>query len=218
VNCGGGFRLALRNFSKKGNLDFEKIAFFTADFVKKHAYKPLEFYRISRNDTFEYHEMMKKKAKAWRMLGERYITDENEKIKKRKSDYNYIREQRYSQTAQKIKKLPEVDEKAKVINAVCAIDVLNTQLNQDFYIYTNLDNIVSEKVHFFHNIKDEEKRQEAVKICDEMTEIHQQWRKHPYYKKLFLKISHPDTRDEVWKLKFKREKEILQTFQASKQY
>ena len=121
------------------------------------------------------------------MLGERYITDENEKIKKRKSDYNYIREQRYSQTAQKIKKLPEVDEKAKVINAVCAIDVLNTQLNQDFYVYTNLDNIVSEKVHFFHNIKDEEKRQEAVKICDEMAQIHQQWRKNPYYKKLFFK-------------------------------
>jgi hypothetical protein len=51
-----------------------------------------------------------------------------------------------------------------------------------------------------------------------MAQIHQQWRKNPYYKKLFLKVSHPDTRDEVWNLKFKKEREIIQTFQASKQY
>ena len=208
----------LRKFSKKGKLDFEKIAFFTADFVNMYAYKPLEFYKISHNATFEYHEMMKRKAKAWRMLGEKYIIAENKKLQKRKSDYTYIREQRYSQTNQKIKKLPEIDEKAKVINAVCAIDVLNTRLNQDFDIYTNLDNLVSGQVYFFHNIQDKGKRQEAAKICEEMAQIHKQWRKNHYYKKLFLKINHPDTRDKVWSIKFKKEREIVQNFQVTKQY
>ncbi len=208
----------LRQFSKKGQLDFEKIAFFTADFVRRYAYTSNEFYQILNDGTVASYEALKQKTKASKVLGENYLIEERKKMHKRKADYEQIGEIRRTKTDKKIKKLPEVDEKAKVLNVVCAIDVLHTRLNQDFEIYADLDNLISKKYYCLSDISDSAKKQEALKICDEMAQIHQQWRKNPYYKKLFLKVSHPDTRDEVWNLKFKREKEILQTFQASKQY
>lgn len=208
----------LRQFSKKGKLDFEKIAFFTADFVRRYAYNFQEFYQILNDGTVASYEALKQKTKASQMLGENYLIKEQKKLHKCRSYYEQICEIRRAKTDKKIKKLPEVDEKAKVLNAVCAIDVLNTRLNQDFEIYADLDNMVSGKTYCFYKIQDDKKRQEIMKICDEMAQIHQQWRKNLYYKKLFLKINHPDTRDEVWNIKLKKEREIIQSFQVSKQY
>ncbi|MBO4285242.1 MAG: hypothetical protein J5895_03320 [Alphaproteobacteria bacterium] len=199
-------------FSKNGNLDFEKIAFWTADLVKECAYTSHEFYQIVHGEYFSSYDMLKQKAKAWHMLGERYIMMETNKQKKRKDDYAFISEQRRLQTDCKIKPLPEIDEKAKIINAVCAIDVLNTRLNQDFDIYTDFDNLISDNKSFYvRELSDEKAKKEALEICDEISKIHQKWRKNLFFKKLFSKIDHPDTRDEVWALKFRKEKEIFQT-------
>lgn len=213
-----GHENTLKNFSKDGKIDFEKIALYTAKFVQKYAYTPNEFYHIINNIPLSSYEILKQKAKAWHILGSKYIMMEQEKYQKRKEHYKLIREQRKIKTNQKIKALPEIDEKAKVINAVCAIDILNTHLCQDFGIYTDLEHIITAKSFYLYDIKDEKAKKQASDICDEIAKIHQKWRKNPFFKKLFSKINHPDTRDEVWKLKFKKEREIFQNFQIQKTY
>ncbi len=207
-----------QNFSKKGALDFEKIAFYTESFVKKYAYSQFEFAQIKNNASFSSYERLKQKAKAWRMLGERYMCMEEEKHQKRKEYYRAIAIQRKAQTDIKIKELPEIDEEAKILNAVCAIDVLNTRLNQNFNVYPGLDAIISKNEYYLSEISDEKKKEKALKIYDQIAQIHQKWKKNIRFKRLCSKIDHPDTRDEVWKMKFKKEKEIFQMFQSSKQY
>lgn len=201
---------ALQKFSQNGTLDFEKIAFYTADFVKKYAYTDFEFHKIMDNQSFSSYDALKRKAKAWHILGERYVAKEKEKEKKQEREIAYlsVTDQRNTKTQNKIKPLPETDEKSKIINAVCTIDILNTRLSQDFNIYTSLDYLIKKNVFCFRNLKDEQKK-EALKICDQIAEIYQKWHKNLFFKKLFSKINHPDTRDEVWTLKQKKEREIL---------
>ena len=205
----------LQKFSKGANLDFEKIAFYTAKLVQKHAYTSNEFFQIANNISFSSYEMLKRKAKAWRMLGQRYIQMQQEKCRQQKEHYRKISEKRRLKTTAFIKELPETDEKAKIINAVCAIDILNTRLNQDFGIYSNLDSLIKKNLYHIHNISDKHAQEEACNICDQMAEIYQKWRKNLFFKKLYSKINHPDTRDEVWTLKFKKQQEILLNIQKS---
>lgn len=208
----------LEKFSRNGSLDFEKIAFYTADLVKKHAYTSQEFYQISHNMESVSYDLLKQKSKAWHMLGEHYVLSQIGEQKEREKRYKLIKEQRRAQTEHKLKPLPEIDEKAKVINAVCAVDILNTRLNQDFGVYGDLCDTTSKNTYYLGYLKDEAKRNEAEKICGEIAEIYQKWRKNLFFKKLFSKISHPDTRDCVWDLKLRREREIFQKPEMSKQY
>jgi len=205
-------------FSKNGNLDFEKIALYTADFVKKHAYTSFEFYQIINNMPSSSYDILRQKAKAWHQLGERYVSHERQKVQNRKDAYQLINAQRRAQTQNKIKPLPETDEKAKIINAVCAIDILNTRLTQDFNLYADLDSLIEKNPFYLNDISNENKKKEALKICEQMAEIYQTWRKDLYFKKLYNKINHPDTRDYVWELKQKKELEILNTIQKPKEY
>lgn len=206
---------ALQNFSKDNNLDFEKIAFYTAALVKKYAYTPLEFYQIRKNLSVSSYDMLKQKAKSWRLIGKRYVLMQQEKLAQEAENYRLTEKQRREKTDLKIQKLPEVDEKAKIINAVCEIDILNTRLNQDFGIYANLDDLIDKNTYCMHDISDKEARQEALKICDQIVDIHKKWHKDLYFKKLYNKINHPDTRDSVWALKFKKQQEILLALQKS---
>jgi len=206
---------ALQNFSKDNNLDFEKIAFYTAALVKKYAYTSLEFYQIRKNLSVSSYDMLKQKAKSWRLIGKRYVLMQQEKLAQEAENYRLIEKQRREKTDLKIQKLPEVDEKAKIINAVCEIDILNTRLNQDFEIYANLDDLIAKNTYCMHDISDIEARQEALKICDQIVDIHKKWHKDLFFKKLYNKISHPDTRDSVWALKFKKQQEILLALQKS---
>lgn len=209
---------ALQKFSKNGYLDFEKIALYTADFVKKYAYTPIEFYQITHNIPFSSYNMLKQKAKSWHHLGKRYISLQTEKLQQQKENYRLIEEKRRIETAHKTTPLPEVDDKAKIINAACKIDVLNTRLSQDFGIYQSINNLIEQKFFYMHDISDENKRQQVSQICDNMAEIYQTWRKDLFFKKLLSKIDHPDTRDSVWTLKFKKEQEIFSTLQQTSVY
>lgn len=204
-------------FSKDGNLDFEKIALYTADFVKKHAYTNFEFFQIINNMPSSSYDMLRQKAKAWHQLGERYVSNEQQKIQTRKDGYQRISDQRRIQTQNKIKPLPETDDKSKIINAVCAIDILNTRLMQDFNLYADLDCLIAKNPFYLNDISNENKKKEALEICTQMAEIYQKWRKDLFFKKLYSKINHPDTRDSVWALKFKKQQEIFNQIQTSKQ-
>ena len=205
-------------FSQNGKLDFEKIALYTAELVNKHAYTSSEFYKINNNMSLPSYDRLKQKAKTWHILGERYIREQLKKQQEQKDIYKHISEQRTLNSSKKIQPLPEIDEKSKTINAICSIDVLNTQLSQDFGIFTNLNDIVSKNLFCLRDISDEQERKKASEICDNIAEIYQKWRKNQFFKKLFSKINHPDTRDSVWALKYKKEREILQQIQTSKQY
>ena len=177
----------------------------------------MEFFDIKNNLSVSSYELLKQKAKAWRKLGERYVLSQQIKIKQQEENYRLITKQRRMMTDSKIKKLPEIDEKAKIINAVCEIDILNTRLNQDFGIYANLDALIAKNPFYLHDISNESKKEEASKICDQMADIYQKWHKDLYFKKLYNKINHPDTRDSVWALKFKKQQEIFNQIRTSKQ-
>ena len=83
---------AIQNFSNNGNLDFKKIAFYTADLVQKHAYSSIEFYQITHNMPVSSYDLLKQKAKSWHMLGERYFLEQNEKLEQEIKHYRLIRE------------------------------------------------------------------------------------------------------------------------------
>lgn len=207
----------LQKFSKNGNLDFQKIAFYTADLVRKYAYNQCEFEKILRGETFSSYEIIKQKAKAWHQMGRKYVEMQHEKTMERIDHYIEVKDKRQIEIDQKLKKLEETDEKAKIINAVCEIDTCHARLSQTFGIYTDLDYVVSNKiVDAYGSALSTDDKKQVSEICAQAGKIYQKWRKNVFFKRLYSKINHPDTRDEVWNMKFKKEKENFHQFTQTK--
>ena len=207
----------LKKFSKNGKLDFQKLAFYTADFVRQHAYSESEFEKILENKHFYSYDLLKQKAKAWHRLSDKYINMQQDEMSKRIQHYFDIEDKRKIETDRKIKKLPETDKRAKIINAVCEMDILHTRLSQYFCIYANLDDLMSNKIlEKYGSIFKLKDQKEIADISAKVKKLYQTWQQSSFFRKLYNKINDPETRDEVWALKFKKEKQLNSKHQILK--
>lgn len=206
-----GRAYTLQKFSQDGKLDFQKIAFYTADFVKQHAYSRAEFEKIINNQSFYSYGLIKQRAKAWHQLGENYVHMQQDQMAERLQHYSDIERQRKKQTDLRIKKLPETNKKAKIINAVCAIDTYRVHLNQRYGIFADLDDLISNKtLKVYDHILNQKEKKEIADLSANIKELCQTWQNNPLFKKLYNQINHPDTRDQVWALKFEQERRAEQ--------
>ncbi|HCU58449.1 MAG TPA: hypothetical protein DIC64_00525 [Alphaproteobacteria bacterium] len=197
-------------FEKKGRLDFKKIAFWTADLVREHAYTKEEFEKIQKGDFTLRYELLKKKAKSYRVLGRAFSLQQKlQKTAQNKRHYK-IEKQRIETIKEKLKPLPEKNKQAQMINAACALDNFQVRLLQEYGIFDALSDVVDGEVC---SVPDKYKQNakaldEISATFEKMKTIYQRWQNEAYFQDLVDNLLFIETRDEVWASKEEMKKNL----------
>jgi len=203
-----GRKNVLKSFSKNGRLNFEKMACYTADLVEKYAYSKRQWYKILQNQSVWKYDRLKRKAKAWRILGKKYVAYDTKKYAAKQERHAFIDQQRWARVKQKLKNIPQIDEEACILNAVCAIDVWQTKLAQTYAYYEDLNSVVKNQTVYFEQKYKDESKKSILQTRDVIRDLYYQFAGKPLFEKLFTKIQNIDQRDEVWAKKFEKERKV----------
>ncbi len=198
-------------FSKHGILDYKKIAFYTAQLVKKHCFSQEEFEKIKNKEITSKYEKLKRKAKAYRILGETYWNYIKSKCLRRIKRHNKINQKREHLVIEKIQPLPQTDKETEIINAACLLDTYQIRMIYEYDIWEAIGKLkkADETLNIPDEIKSDSKKiNEAEETFKKMHRIYQKHKDNKLFQELFEKIEFIDTRDEVWQLKEKKAKEI----------
>ena len=202
----------LRQFQKKGYLDFKKIIFYTKDLVQKYAYSPEEFEQIKTGTPPLKHLMLQKKAKAYRILGKAYWEHEFIKYKKESKRHTEIEKQRINARLKKVERLPGTSEKNQIINELCTLDCYQVEMTSEYEIFNSLEALKNNTVSLEipSSLKETPEKVEVMaKTFEKMCAIYQKYKDNEMFQSLFEKLETFDGRDEIWALKEKaRPKEI----------
>lgn len=204
---------AIREFSKGGNLDFDKILFYTKELVEKYAYSQEEFEAMIKQQKVSSHEKLKKRARAYRILGKTYWLHEKLKYRKKQIRHQKINEKREKLAIEKIKRLPILDKKCELINDACMLDILQVHLIRDYDIWGSIETIRKMNENDEIVVSDELKNnQEAIEkaqeILNNMRTIYQKHKSNKFFCRLVAKLDSPEGRDELWRLKEQKKTEI----------
>ncbi len=196
-------------FSKKDNLDFKKIAFFTADLVRKYGFTREEFKKMQEGAFVKNYENLKRKAKAHRILGKAFLYQQKFLWKKQEKCHTEIEKERITKIPKRLNPLAEGNKEVRMINAACALDNFQVRLFQEYKIFDCLSEVVEDKVckvpeEYKKNLKALE---EITATFDKMKTIYQKWQDDPYFQDLTNKLLFIETRDEVWAIKEEKRKE-----------
>ena len=197
-------------FSKKGNLDFKKIVFFTAGLVRKYGFTKEEFKKIQEGSFVQNYENLKQKAKAHRILGKAFVYQQWLLKKKQEKRHTEIEKKRITKIKKKLDPLDESNKEAQMINAACALDNFQVRLFQQYRIFDCLSDVVEGEIckvpeEYKGNLKALE---EITTTFDKMKTIYQKWENEPYFQDLTNKLLFIQTRDKVWKIKEEKRKEL----------
>ena len=197
-------------FSKKGNLDFKKIAFFTAALVRKYGFTQEEFKEIQEGSFVRNYENLKRKAKAHRILGKAFIYQQKFLTKKQEKRHTEIEKKRITEIPKRLNPLDESSKEAQMINAACALDNFQVRLFHKYRIFDCLSDVVEGEVC---KAPEEYKRnpealEEITTTFDKMEKIYQRWKNEPHFQDLTDKLLFIETRDEVWAIKEEKRKEL----------
>ena len=206
-----GRKNALKEFSKNGYLDFKKIIFYTKKLVEQYGYSETEYEQIKKGKPSLKYIRLKNKAKAFHILGRAYWICQMLKDRRKNRKHNRIEEERTKIKIEKIKKLPENDDEAKILNAVCRLDNYNVKMICTYDIWRSLQDVERENgvLTIPKDLKLKDKDVEDLKQTFEaMCEIYQKWKDDKLFQQLFHAIETLDGRDHVWEIKEKRQKEI----------
>lgn len=203
-----GRQKTLDEFSKHGILDYKKIAFYTAQLVKRYCYSKEEFEKIKKEEFVPTYERLKRKARAYRLLGKVYLFKKNKYYEKKINRHYKIDLKRIEKLKEKMNPLPENSEENKAINALCKIDNIQITLVQGMGVFPDLEMVVADEEEIPERLKQEEK--EKVKDAfEKIKEIYQEWKDNAFFQTYFKKINNLGQRDELWALKEQKKKEIV---------
>jgi len=199
-------------FSKKGRLDFKKIAFWTADLVRKYGFSREEFSDIQKGKAVLSYELLKRKAKAYRILGKAFQYYERQQRKAQDKYHDKIDGIRIEKIKEKLEPLPSNNKEAEIINSVCALDNFQVKLCEKYGLFDALVCVTQADVC---QIPDKFKRdvkaiEDIVQTVEKMKTIYQKWQQEPYFHDLVSKLLFVNQRDEVWQLKEQKKKQIAQ--------
>lgn len=205
-----GRRNVERKFSKKGHLDFKKIAFYTARLVRQFGFSEEEFSEIQKGKYVLRYELLKRKAKANRILGKTYRYYEKQRRKSQEHRHDAIEAKRIKIKKEKLEPLPSIGKEAEIINAACALDNFQVQLFQRYKIYDSLLNITEGKVCV---VPDELKRNKETleyitATYEKMQKIYHRWEKEASFQNLVSELLSSETRESVWTLKEEKRKNL----------
>lgn len=203
-----GRKNVLKSFSKNGRLDFEKMACYTADLVEKYAYSKQQWRKILQNQSVWKYDRLKRKAKAWRVLGKKYVAYDTKKYALKQERHTLIDQQRWARVKEKLKNIPQIDEEARILNAVCAIDVWQTKLAQAYAYYEDLNSVVKNQTVYFEQKFKADSKKNILHTRDVIRDLYYQFEGRPLFEKLFAQIQDIHQRDEVWAKKFQKEKQV----------
>ena len=198
-----GRKKVLKEFLRGKHLDFEKLASYTAELVRKNAYSKEDFTAILEDKEPAKYAYLNKRVKAWRILGRVY--NEMLWMQAAKKIHKHAEIERLREIEQEVdmKNLPEISKENKIINAVCAIDTYYVALQRVSAFDYDLDRIVKgeQKIDLVDGQKFEPR---AIFVREKITDLWEKWKDDPYFQKLYQKIKSVKTRDEVWLLKDKK--------------
>ena len=110
----------------------------------------------------------------------------------------------------------EIDDEAKILNAVCAIDVWHTLCSQEYHAFFDLKSLFKKNKKLKLPPLNKKAKEKIREIISQMEEIYNKWHNNPKFMELLLKINNPKKRDDVWALKFKKEQQVLSYLSKSR--
>ncbi len=196
-------------FSKHGILDYKKIAFYTAQLVKKHCFSQEEFEKIKNKEITSKYEKLKRKAKAYRILGSIYVFKKERYYIKKENKHHQLEIKRLKKIAKKLAPLCENNEENKVINALCQIDNCQVYLAQDVGFFPDLELVVTEQETIPERLEEDEKKW-VEETFQKIKTIYEKWKENDFFQKYFAKINDNYQRNVIWDLKEQKKKELEQ--------